>query len=82
MDCRSNIDNQTLKPVYDEISEIIFIKKYDNIFDNEKHFQISDINIMTEEVNEKFDRLLLGLDKNDPTYLPENIILIPKENKI
>ena len=24
---------------------------------------------MTEEVNEKFDSLLLGLDKNDQTYL-------------
>ena len=82
MNCRSNIDNRTLEPIYDEISEIAFIKKYDNIFGNEKSFQFSDINIMTEEVNEKFDRLLLGLDKNDPTYLPENIILIPKESKI
>ena len=82
MDCRSNIDNRTVEPIYDEISEIAFIRKYDNIFDNEKYFQFSDINTMTEEVNGKFDRLLLGLDKNDPTYLPENIILIPKESKI
>ena len=68
MDCRSNIDNLILEPIYDEINEIVFIKKYDNIFDNKKYFQFSDINVMTEEVNGKFDRLILGLDKNDPTY--------------
>ena len=39
MDCRSNIDNLILEPIYDEINEIVFIKKYDNIFDNKKYFQ-------------------------------------------
>ena len=68
MDCRSNIDNLILEPIYDEINEIVFIKKYDNIFDNKKYFQFSDINVMTEEVNGKFDMLILGLDKNDATY--------------
>ena len=68
MDCRSNIDNLILEPIYDEINKIVFIKKYDNIFDNKKYFQFSDINVMTEEVNGKFDRLILGLDKNDATY--------------
>ena len=68
MDCRSNINNLILEPIYDEINEIAFIKKYDNIFDNKKYLQFSDINVMTEEVNGKFDRLILGLDKNDPTY--------------
>ena len=67
MDCRSNIDNLILEPIYDEINEIVFIKKY-GIFDNKKYFQFSDINVMTEEVNGKFDRLILGLDKNDATY--------------
>ena len=67
MDCRSNIDNLILEPIYDEINEIVFIKKHD-IFDNKKYFQFSDINVMTEEVNGKFDRLILGLDKNDATY--------------
>ena len=69
IDCRSNIDNRTLEPVYDEISEIAFIKKYENIFGNEKYFQFSEINVITEEVNEKYERLHLWLDKNDLTYL-------------
>ena len=69
IDCRSNIDNRTLEPIYDEISEIAFIKKYENIFGNEKYFQFSEINVITEEVNEKYERLHLWLDKNNPTYL-------------
>ena len=75
MDCRSNIDNRAFEPIYDEISKIAFIEKCDNIFDNEKYFQLSDINVMTEEVNEQFDRLLLGFDKNDPTYLARKYYL-------
>ena len=69
IDCRSNIDNRTLEPIYDEISEIAFIKKYENIFGNEKYFQFSEISVITEEVNEKYERLHLWLDKNNPTYL-------------
>ena len=69
IDCRSNIDNRTLEPIYDEISEIAFIKKYENIFGNEKYFQFSEINVITEEVNKKYERLHLWLDKNDLTYL-------------
>lgn len=69
MDCRSNIDNRTLEPIYDEISEIAFIKKYHSIFDNEKYFQFSDANIMMEEVNEKYHKLIFELDKSNPTYL-------------
>ena len=38
-DCRSNIQNRTLEPIYDEISEVAFIQKHGNIFDNEKYFQ-------------------------------------------
>ena len=68
-DCRSNIDNRVLQPIYDEISEIAYIKKFCNIFDNEKYIQFSKANIMKQEINEKYDQLILNLDKNDPTYL-------------
>ena len=69
IDCRNNIDNGILEPIYDEISEIAYIKKFDNIFDNEKYVQFSEANIVTQEVNEKYNWLILNLDKNDPTYL-------------
>ena len=69
IDCRNNIDNEILEPIYDEVSEIAYIKKFDNIFDNEKYVQFSEANIVTQEVNEKYNWLILNLDKNDPTYL-------------
>ena len=48
MDCRSNIDNRTLKAIYNGISKITFIKKYDNIFGNDKYFLSSGIDVMTK----------------------------------
>ena len=68
IDCRNNIDNRYFDPIYDEIGEIAYIKKFDSIFDNEKHRNFSDINLIREEVNEKYDRLILAIDVNDPTY--------------
>ena len=68
-DCRNNIENRVLEPIYDEISEIAYIKKFHNIFDNEKYVQFSKTNIMKQEINEKYNQLILNLDKNDPTYL-------------
>ena len=68
IDCRNNIDNRYFEPIYDEIGEIAYIKKFDSIFDNEKHRNFSDINLIREEVNEKYDRLILAIDVNDPTY--------------
>ena len=68
IDCRNNIGNCTLKPIYDEISEIAYIKRFDSIFDNENYRNFYDVEIMREEVNQKFDQLILNLDKNGPTY--------------
>ena len=31
-DCKNNIDNCKLEPIYDEIGEISYIKKFDTIF--------------------------------------------------
>ena len=40
IDCRSNIDNRTLEPIYDEISEIAFIKKIRKHFRQRKVFPV------------------------------------------
>ena len=52
IDCRNNIDNCSFEPIFDDIYEIVYIKKFDSIFDNEKYRGFSDINLMTQEVNE------------------------------
>ena len=68
IDCRNNIDNRYFEPNFDETGETASIKKFDSIFDNEKHSNFSDINLMREEVSKNYDRLILALDENDPTY--------------
>ena len=68
IDCRSNFDSRTLEPIYDELGEIAFIKKYDDIFDSRNYYQCADPDIMREEINERFDGLTLILNKDDPGY--------------
>ena len=68
IDCRSNLDSRTLEPIYDELGEIAFIKKYDDIFDSTNYYQSADPDIMREEINERFDGLTLILNKDDPGY--------------
>ena len=51
--CRINIENYILETIYGEINEIAYIKKIDNIFDNDRYSQFSGANIVIQEVNEK-----------------------------
>ena len=37
IDCRNNIDNCKLEPIQDKIGEILYVKKFDTIFDNENY---------------------------------------------
>ena len=68
IDCKSSIDSRTLEPLYDELGEIAFIKKYDDMFDRRNYYQFADPDIMREDINRKFDRLTLLLNKSDPWY--------------
>ena len=43
-------------------------KKFDTIFNNENYHDFYDVQIMREEVNQKYNQLLLSLNKNDLTY--------------
>ena len=66
IDCTNDIENHMFEPIYDKTSKIAYIKKFDNIFVNEKYTQFSDLNIMIQEFNEKFYQLIFNLDKTDP----------------
>ena len=67
-DCRNNINNCTFEPIYDEIGEIGYIKKIDSTFNNKKYSHFLNINLLEEEVEEKFNKLFLVLDPKDSTY--------------
>lgn len=62
---KNNIDNCKLEPIYDEIGEIPYIIKFDTIFDNENYRDFYSPQIKREEIIQKYNRLILGLDKND-----------------
>ena len=65
IDCRNNCK---LEPIYDEIGEISYIKKFDAIFNNENYRDFYSPQIMRDEIDQKYNALFFGLDKNDPTY--------------
>lgn len=68
IDCRNNIDNCIIEPLYDDISEISYIRKCTSIYNNDdfKDF-FSPVN-MREELIQTFQQKIMLLDKNDPTY--------------
>ena len=67
-DCRNNIDNCILEPLSDEISEILYIKKFCTIFGNDTYTDFFSPTVMREEIYSEYSQKLLSLDKNDPTY--------------
>ena len=68
IDCRNNIDNCILEPLYDEVSEILYIKKFCTIFGNDTYSDFFSPTVMREEIYSEYNQKLLSLDKNDPTY--------------
>ena len=66
VDCRNNIDNCILEPLYDEIGEIC-IKKFCTIFSNETYRGFFSPSVMREEMcheNMENDKKLLQKAKN------------------
>ena len=66
-ECRNNIDNCYLEPIYDDIDEIIFMKKDTNILTNSNYREFSS-DLIRREIEEELENKLFSLDKNDPAY--------------
>ena len=69
IDCRNNIDNCTLEPIYDDFSEIAYIKNYTTIFNDEtlRDFFFSPP-LLRQEIIQTYDAKIFALNKEDPTY--------------
>ena len=83
VDCRNNIDNCILEPLYDEIGEIC-IKKFCTIFSNETYRGFFSPSVMREEMcheNMENDKKLLQKAKNilKNTKIDPNSILFSGE---
>ena len=54
--------------MYDEIDEIVYIKKYANIYGNKQCKGFACPETMTKEIEATFNKKLLALDPNDSTF--------------
>ena len=66
-DCRNNADNCFFQLNYEEIEELSYAKRYQNVFDQ----QISDFvssAILERQIEEKFLNKLYALDTQDEFY--------------
>ena len=62
IDCNNNIDNCYLEPIYDNIDEISYIKKYTNILTNQNYREFFSPDLIRREI-EDFETKLSSLDK-------------------
>ena len=66
-DCRNNLDNCQFIPIFDELKEIMYLKRYYNYF-NSKISKFVTADLIRQEIEEKFNDSLLLLDKEDRFY--------------
>ena len=64
IDCGNAVDNCTLEPIYDDFSEITYIKSYAAIFNDDSFRDFFSPPLLREEIIQK----IFALNRNDPTY--------------
>ena len=68
IDCRNNIDNCYLEPLYDDFSEISYIRKFTTIFSDETSLYFFFASLLTEEISQTFQGKIFALNKEEMTY--------------
>ena len=68
IDCRNNIDNCILEPIYDNLGEISYIKKFTTTFNDDMYKDFFSPELMKEEIVQTFQGKIFALDKNDLAY--------------
>ena len=64
-DCRNNANNLKFDPLINEINELIYIKKYHNLFDPKiENFVCSEI--LEQKINQDFDHEIALIKHEDP----------------
>ena len=67
-DCRNNIDNCYLEPIYDDFLQISYIKKFLTIFCIDTYRDFFSPNILRGEVTQTFQSKIFALNKEEITY--------------
>ena len=66
-DCRNNLDNCQCVPIFDELQEITYLKRYCNYFDS-KVLSFVSSDLIGREIEEKYNDLLMKLSKDNKHY--------------
>ena len=80
-DCRNNIGNCSLTLLYDGPEELKYIKKFRNIFFDEKFREFFMEDVLRKQVEDEFDEKLQSLDPNDEFYIAEKESITELKNE-
>ena len=68
IDCLNNIDNCYLEPLYDDFSEISYVKNYTTILNDDTFRNFFSPCLLRKEIYSTFGSKIFALNKDDPTY--------------
>ena len=79
-DCKNNADNCFFQPIYDEIEEFFYTKKYQNVFDQEiSNFVSSEI--LERQLEEEYLNKCAKLDPQDEYFDAKKIVRNKKKRR-
>ena len=80
-DCRNNYDNCQFVPIFDELKEVTYLKRYYNYFDQKvKSFVTS--HLINADIDEEYNDALNKLSKNDQFYEIKRSIETQRKNSL
>ena len=62
IDCRNNIDNCIFEPIYNDLGEISYNKKFTTIFNDETYRDFFSSELMEEEIIQTFEDKIFALN--------------------
>ena len=68
IDCRNNIDNCILEPLYNSFTKISYIKKFTTLFSDDTFRNTFSPALLREEITQTFNSEIFALNKDEPTY--------------
>ena len=68
IDCRKNIDNCVLQPLFDDFGEMFYIKKFTSVFNDETFRKFYSPSLLREEIIQTFQSNILAFDEDDSLY--------------
>ena len=78
--CRSNLDNFRFEPIYDEIKEITYLRKYHSLFDP-KISKFVNSSLIESEIQNRYIEELFEIRNDDPFRIAKISALKEKEKE-